>query len=111
MKKARKLEVNYILAKNDDMRETYKKCVLSVIIEILGVFFENLYSRQINCPAWLEAFLQETQRPEIFSMSVNDIINLSFYSHTFFARHLKNAFSAALNPILMNYALTMQKTC
>lgn len=114
VKKARKLEVNYILAKNDDMRETYKKCVLSVIIEILGVFFENLYSRQINCPAWLEAFLQETQRPEIFSMSVNDIINLSFYSHTFFCQTFKKCFQRSfksyIDELRFNHAKNLLAT-
>lgn len=60
VKKVRKLEVNYVLAKDEAMRETYRKCVLAVIIEILGVIFDNMYTRQINCPAWLESFLQDT---------------------------------------------------
>lgn len=114
VKKVRKLEVNYILAKDDAMRETYKRCVLSVIIEILGVLFDNLYTRQFNCPPWLESFLQETQRPEIFSMSVNEIINLSFYSHTFFCQTFKKCFQRSfksyIDELRFNHAKNLLAT-
>lgn len=114
VKKVRKLEVNYILAKDDAMRETYKRCVLSVIIEILGVLFDNLYTRQFNCPPWLESFLQEIQRPEIFSMSVNEIINLSFYSHTFFCQTFKKCFQRSfksyIDELRFNHAKNLLAT-
>ena len=74
----------------------------------------NMYTRQINCPAWLESFLQDIQRPEIFSMSVDEIINLSFYSHTFFGQTFKKCFQRSfksyIDELRFNHAKNLLAT-
>ncbi|MGM9681949.1 MAG: helix-turn-helix transcriptional regulator, partial [Eubacteriales bacterium] len=105
------LEMKLGLSDDSESREICKRCLLSVIVQILGVHYEGLYSGINPPPGWLTDFLKKVQSPECFSKSVEEIIALSGYSHTRFSAIFKEnyhkPFKSYITDLRLGYAESM----
>lgn len=105
------LETAYSLAESESEREISRKCVLAVIVEILGSHYEALNSKREGSPGWMVEFLRRVQAPEVFSKSVDEIIGMSGYSHTHFCLLFKQSyhksFKSYINELRLSYARSM----
>lgn len=105
------LEMRQGLSGNSESREICRRCLLSVIVQILGVHYEGLHSGNNSPPGWLTEFLKKVQSPECFSRSVEEIIAMSGYSHTRFSAIFKEnyhkPFKTYINDLRLGYAESM----
>ena len=85
--------------------------MLAVIIQILGVYYEQINSGSTGTPHWLVEFLRTVQTPDVFSKSVDEIISMSGYSHTHFCaifkKYFSKSFKAYVNELRVAYARSM----
>lgn len=70
-----------------DKKESRNAILTSIVMYLLGVYVENTSEKFV--PKDILNFLQKIQDPTIFSMRVNDIIELSSYSHSHFIKLFK----------------------
>ncbi|MGM9637459.1 MAG: AraC family transcriptional regulator [Eubacteriales bacterium] len=105
------LEMKQGLSGDSESREICKRCLLSVIVQILGIHYEDLHSEKNPPPGWLTEFLKKVQSPECFSRSVEEIIAMSGYSHTRFSAIFKEnyhkPFKTYINDLRLGYAESM----
>lgn len=105
------LEMRRELAHSPAEQEICKKCVLSVILQLLGHYYEWLHTAQNPPPAWLTDFLRKVQSPELFSRQTEEVIALSGYSHTHFSmifrENFHRSFKSYLTELRMNHAESM----
>ena len=59
----------------------------SIVVYLLGFYIEHKFEKTI--PENILAFLQRISDPDVFSMRINDIIQLSSYSHSHFIKLFK----------------------
>ena len=99
------------LVQSETDREINRRCILAVIVQILGVYYEWLNSEKAASPGWMVEFLRKVQTPEVFSKSVEEIISLSGYSHTHFCALFKQnfhkSFKVYINELRLSYARAM----
>ncbi len=70
-----------------DKKESREAILTSIVMYLLGVYVENTSEKFV--PKDILNFLQKLQDPSVFSMRVNDIIDLSSYSHSHFIKLFK----------------------
>lgn len=102
-----------MLAKDEAMRETYRKCVLAVIIEILGVIFDNMYTRQINCPAWLESFCRISSGLKSFPCRWTKLLICLFIRTPFWPdlqKCFQRSFKSYIDELRFNHAKNLLAT-
>ncbi len=95
-------------------REYQKYLSISLLSWITGLYVFNYSDRHTKTPAWLVNFINELQKPEVFSMRVNDIVALTNYSHSQVGTIFKNYKGVSLVDYLiatrMNYARELLET-
>lgn len=105
------LELAASLAVSEKDLETNRRCMLAVIVQLLGVYYEQINSENSVTPHWLVEFLRTIQTPDVFSRSVDEIISMSGYSHTHFCAIFKKYFSKSfktyINELRVAYARSM----
>ncbi len=89
-------------------REYQKYLSLSLLSWVLGLYVFSYSDRHTKTPEWLVNFINELQKPEVFSMRVSDIVALTNYSHSQVGTIFKNYKGVPLVDYLidtrMNYA-------
>ncbi len=89
--------------------QEFEKCLsLSILNYIIGLYVVAYSSRHSQTPKWLLDFMNELQKPEVFSRRVTDIVALTNYSHSQVGTIFKNYKGVSLVDYLieirMNYA-------
>ena len=89
--------------------QEFEKCLsLSILNYVIGLYVIAYSSRHSQTPKWLLDFVNELQKPEVFSKRVSDIIALTNYSHSQVGTIFKNYKGVSLVDYLigirMNYA-------
>ena len=83
-------EIHERLSKNDMLSQQTPNShaiLISIIMYFLGVYMEHKSEK--NIPTGILNFLQRVSDPNVFSMRINDIIQLSSYSHSHFIKLFK----------------------
>lgn len=87
----------------------YQKFLAQSLLDfILGLYIIHYSKHHSDTPKWLLDFLNELQKPEVFSQRVSDIVALTNYSHSQVGTVFKNYKGMSLVDYLidvrMNYA-------
>ena len=107
------LETLYTLYPQNEKQSTIKSCILSIIIQLLGIAYGNLHFNTSDTLSinWLLDFITHIQKPELFTRPIQDIIALSNYSHshfcTLFRKQYKRTFKSYINELRINYAVSL----
>ena len=103
-----RLEMKERLGHFDHNRNAYHSCILSVITDILGMYYEEIHCESDPPPGWLYEFISRVKLPEYFTRSTAELIAMSGYSHTrfseFFQRYYHMSFKHYLSELRMEYA-------
>lgn len=91
-----------------EKKEQFQKAILAIIISLLGILYEEKHCASTEKPKWLEDFLVKINSPDIFTQPINDIIQLSNYSHSYFSHTFKDyyhqPFKNYINTLKIGYA-------
>ncbi len=78
---------------------------------LLSLYIKSQLFIEQHSPQWLTAFLTELHKPENFTKKINEIIELTHFSHSYVAAKFKFYMRKTLNEYVttlrMNYALSL----
>lgn len=78
---------------------------------ILGLYIKSQLFAEQHIPQWLISFLDELHKPETFTKKINEIIELTHFSHSYVAAKFKFYMRKTLNEYVTNlrmkYALSL----
>ncbi len=111
-----KLQAYYTLYPENNRQDIIKSCILSIIVYLLGILYENYClqdSNSSNSLSWIFDFIAHIQKPEIFTRPIQEIIEESNYSHSHFCYSFKKAynrtFKSYINELRINHAMSLLK--
>lgn len=94
--------------KDVEVHESQKFLASSLLNFVAGLYLINYSTRNSQTPKWLTDFINELQKPEVFSKRVNEIIAQTNYSHsqvgTVFKQYKGMTLVDYLIDIRINYA-------
>jgi len=105
------LDFRYGLEDSPDRKEAYSKCIRAVVASILSIYYEQTRLSRSNAPKWLIEFLRSIKAPDVFDMTIEQIVAESGYSHprfcALFKQYFGYSFKSYIDKLRMNYACNM----
>ncbi len=106
--RAHQLEMHSHLHTDSQSHLVYKRCVMCMIVQLLGVYYHHMHYHHHDYPKWLSDFLITIQNPDLFSRPLKELIAISNYSRThierLFIQFFNQTFKDYITDLRINYA-------
>ena len=91
-------------------KSSFKKSILTIIISLLGILYENRQNEPDEKESWLQDFLITINTPEMFTKQIKDLVKDSHYSYTYFSHIFKDTYHQTFKSYLETLRITYAKS-
>ena len=103
-----------LYALHPEKKKAIIKSNLNIMISLLGILYEQTPAYPTSQQDWLDTFLKKIQTPQVFTLPINKIIQLSNYSSSYFSHQFtktfKISFKTYITKLKIDYAKILLAT-